>query len=152
MFFWILLWFGQVFLQMWKHIEYYNIHHDYVDGFDDDNLSTEDAFDATDDDFDTDLEEEDEEDPDGEKDKDDADGEKDDADGEKDDADGEKDDADGEKDDEEDENDNVYEVKDLLTEEEFVREFVQIIKRNIDDGDFVYDDSWLYQSLKREIN
>jgi hypothetical protein len=128
MFFWILLWLAQVFIQMWKHIEYYNLHHDYVDGFEGEKDESEDE--SEDDEVDTDIEEEVEE----------------------------KEEEEEEKEEEEEEEEKVEEEnveepsQDLLTEEEFVREFTRIIKRNIDDGNFVYDDAWLYQSLRREIN
>ena len=140
MFFWILIWLTQVFIQMWKHIEYYNLHHDYVDGFagekDESESESESEDDDDDDDVDTDIEEEEEEEKDEEEEKEEE----------------EKDDE-VEKDKKDVEEEKVEEpLQDLLTEEEFVREFTRIIKRNIDDGNFVYDDAWLYQSLKREIN
>ena len=138
MFFWITFWLLQVFVQMWKHIEYYNVHHDYVDGFDDEEEEEEEEEnddDDDDDDFDTDLEDEDEDENVKPLASEEAVKEEE-----------QKEEEDKEED-EKEENKNEF-----LTEEEFVREFVQILKRNIDDGDYVYDDSWLYQSLRREIN
>ena len=128
MFFWITFWLLQVFVQMWKHIEYYNVHHDYVDGFNDEEEEENDD-DDDDDDFDTDLEDEDEDEDVKSLASEEA-----------------------VKEEDKEEEDKQENKNDFLTEEEFVREFVQIIKRNIDDGEFVYDDSWLYQSLRREIN
>jgi len=142
MFFWILLWLTQVFIQMWKHIEYYNLHHDYIDGFEGekDESETEDD-DDDDDEVDTDIEEEEEEEEEKEEEKEEEEKE-------------EEEEEEKEKEEEEKEKEEKVEepLQDLLTEEEFVREFTRIIKTNIDDGNFVYDDAWLYQSLRREIN